>query len=183
VAVARDLFGKSLEIGISGHLGDRKIAFVGGTIRQGNGAVALDVTLPLPWKLAVKGEVFWGKGLDAFSGGIAQGIAHTTDAAGNITSIGDSIAAVGGWGQASWTALEWLTLYTGAGADNPNNDDLLNVNAVTNRTLNVSSYSAIAAELAHGLALWLEYDFLHTDYQAAPAVQTHVLSVTGQVKL
>lgn len=180
VAVARDLFGKSLEIGVSGHLGDRKIAFVGGTVRQVNGAIALDVTLPLPWQLAVKGEVFWGKGLDGFFGGISQGIAHTTDAAGTITSIGDSIASVGGWGQASWTALDWLTLYAGAGADNPTNDDLLDVNATTNRTFNVSVYSSLAAQLARGLAFWLEYDFLHTDFQAGPAVQTHVLSLTGQ---
>lgn len=179
----RDLFDRSLEIGVSGHLGDRKLAFVGGTVRQGNGAVALDATLPLPWKLAVKGEVFWGKGLDAFSGGIAQGIAHTTDAAGNITSIGDGIAAVGGWGQASWAALEWLTLYAGAGADDPSRDDLLKINAVMNRTLNVTCSGAIAAQLAHGIALWLEYDFLHTDFQAAPAVQTHVLALTGQVTL
>jgi hypothetical protein len=139
--------------------------------------------LPLPWKLAVKGEVFWGKGLDGFSGGIAQGIAHTTDAAGNIASIGDSIGAAGGWGQASWTALEWLTLYAAAGADDPDDGDLLKVNAATNRTLNASFYGAIAAQLARGLAFWLEYDFLHTDFQAAPAVQTHVLSVTGQVTL
>jgi hypothetical protein len=48
-------------------------------------------------------------------------------------------------------------------------------------TLNVSFYGAIAAQLARGLAFWLEYDFLHTDFQAAPAVQTHVLSLTGQV--
>jgi hypothetical protein len=181
VAVAHDLFDRSLEIGVSGHLGDRKIAFVGGTTRRGNGAVALDVTLPLPGKLAAKGELFWGKGLDAFFGGIGQGIAHTTDAAGNITSIGDSIAAFGGWGQASWLALEWLTLYAGAGADHPSSDDLLDVNAIMNRTLNVSFYGAVATELARGIAFWLEYDFLHTDFQAAPAVQTHVLSVTGKL--
>src|SRR5439155_10784269 len=48
VAFARDLFGKSFEVGVSGHLGNREITFVGGRAGRLNGAVAVDMTLPLP---------------------------------------------------------------------------------------------------------------------------------------
>jgi hypothetical protein len=181
VAIARDLFGKSLEIGISGHLGERKIAFVGGTTRQRNGAAAIDLMLPLPGSLLVKGEAYWGKGLDAFFGGIAQGIAHTTDATGAITSVGDSIADAGGWAQVSWTALAPLRLHAGGGVDKPTRDDLLAVNAPTNRTRNIAVYGELATEVARDFVFWLEYDFMHTEYQAAPNVQTHVFSLTGQL--
>lgn len=179
LAIATKMFGKSFELGVSGHIGDRKIEFTGGDDHQRNGAIALDLTLPLPASFKLKGEAFWGKGLDAYFGGIKQGIAHTTNAAGDITSIGDSIATVGAWGQASWAGVEWLTLYGGAGFDDPDDDDLLDINAATNRTLNVAVYGEVAVELARGLALWFEYDYMRTEFEAMPSVTTHVVSLTG----
>lgn len=179
LAIATKLFGKSFELGVSGHIGNRDIEFTGGDDHQWNGAIAADLTLPLPAKFKFKGEAFWGKGLDAYFGGINQGIAHTTNAAGDITSIGDSISTFGAWGQASWAGVEWLTLYGGAGFDDPDDDDLLAINAATNRTLNVAVYGEVALELAHGLALWFEYDYMRTDFEAPPNVTTHVVSLTG----
>jgi hypothetical protein len=183
IAIGGPLVGKSFEVGVSGHIGDRKIAFTRGTERQLNGAVALDVTLPLPGRLKLAGELYWGTGLDAFFGGISQGIAHTTDANGDITSLGDSIVDAGGWGQLSWAACTWLTLYAAGGADNPNNDDLLRVNAATNRTLNAAAYGSLAVELARGAVMWLEYDYLRTNFEAAPTSDTHTISLTGALAL
>jgi hypothetical protein len=179
VAIAGPLFGTSFELGVSGHLGDRKIAFTGGAKRRLNGAVALDLTLPLPARFKLAGEMYWGKGLDGFFGGINQGIAHTSDAAGAITSLGDTVATWGGWAQASWHACDWLTLYGAGGFDNPHDDDLLAVNAATNRTFNTSVYGTAAIELARGFVMWAEYDYLRTSYEAAPAVRTHTASLTG----
>ncbi len=181
VAIAHDLFGKALEIGVSGHLGNRSIAFVGGHADRLNGAVAVDVTLPLPARLSLKGEAYWGDGLDAFYGGIVQGTAFSADAMGAITTVGNGIADGGGWAQLQWEALKWLKLYAGGGADKPKTADLLVTNAATNRTLNASFYGATSVELARGFLIWLEYDFLHTEYQAIPIQQTHVLSVSGQL--
>ncbi|MDB4958804.1 MAG: hypothetical protein JWO36_6373 [Myxococcales bacterium] len=181
IALGRDLFGKSLEIGISGHLGNRNIPFATGSTRQFNGAIAADVTLPLPGRLSLEGEAYWGTGLDAFFGGISQGIAHTTDASGAITSVSNSIADAGGWAQVSWAAVDWLTLYAGGGVDKPKRADLVAATAPTNRTLNEAVYGELSVELARGLLFWIEYDFMHTEFQAAPTIQTHVLSLTGQL--
>jgi hypothetical protein len=181
VAIAHDLFGKSAEVGVSGHLGNREITFVGGRTSRLNGAVAVDVTLPLPGRLALKGEAYWGSGLDAFFGGIQQGTATSIDATGAITVVGNGIADGGGWAQLSWGALSWLTLYAGGGADKPKAADLLVVNAATNRTLNAAVYGEAAVEIVRGLALWAEYDFMRTEFQAIPTQQTHVLSLSGQL--
>lgn len=183
IALGGPLFGRTFEVGVSGHLGDRKIPFTGGTERQLNGAVALDLTLPLPERFELAGEMFWGRGLDAFFGGINQGIAHTTNAAGAITSLGDSIATFGGWGQASWGAVDWLTLYAAGGFDNPHDNDLLPVNGPTNRTLNTAVYGSVAVELARGFVMWGEYDFLRTTFEAAPTVHAHTVSLTGALSL
>ncbi|NVB78944.1 MAG: hypothetical protein HOV81_11150 [Kofleriaceae bacterium] len=179
LAIATKMFGKPFELGVSGHIGNRKIPFTGGEESLRNGAIAVDLTLPLPARFKLKGEAFWGKGLDAFFGGINQGIVHTTDAAGDITSIGGSIETVGAWGQASWAALDILTFYGGGGFDDPDNEDLLDEPAPTNRTLNVAGYGEISFELARGIALWFEYDYMRTTYEAAPSVTTHVVSLTG----
>jgi hypothetical protein len=181
VAIGRDLYDKSFEIGVSGHLGNRKIAFAGGRTDRLNGAVAVDVTVPLPFHLSLKGEAYWGSGLDAFFGGISQGIAFTTDAAGAIATVGNGIADAGGWGQVSWAALKWLTLYAGGGADKPKTADLIVANAAANRTLNAALYGEVSVEFARGFALWLEYDFMHTEFQAAPTQRTHVLALAGQL--
>jgi len=181
VAFGRDLFGKSLELGVSGHLGNRDITFVGGRTSRLNGAVALDVTLPLPWRLSLKGEAYWGDGLDAFFGGISQGIAFTNNATGGIAFVGNGIADGGGWAQLSWAALKWLTLYASGGADKPKTDDLLLVNAGTNRTLNAAFYGIVSVEFAYGFVLWLEYDFMHTEFEAIPVQRTHVLSLSGEL--
>ncbi|HEX8953228.1 MAG TPA: hypothetical protein VF945_15345 [Polyangia bacterium] len=181
VAIGRDLFGKSAELGVSGHLGNREITFVGGRTSRLNGAVAVDVTLPLPGRLALKGEAYWGDGVDAFFGGILQGTAFTADATGAITSVGNGIADGGGWAQLSWGALSWLTLYAGGGADKPKSEVLFVINAATNRTLNAAVYAEASVELARGIAVWLEYDFMRTEYQAIPTQQTHVLSLSGQL--
>ncbi|MDB4965234.1 MAG: hypothetical protein JWN44_923 [Myxococcales bacterium] len=182
VAIGHDLYDKSLEIGVSGHLGNRNIAFTGGRTARLNGAVAVDVTLPLPLRLSLKGEAYWGSGLDAFFGGIVQGIAFTTDpATGAIATVGNGIADAGGWAQLSWAALKWLTLYAGGGADKPKTVDLIVANAATNRTLNAAFYGELSVEFARGFALWLEYDFMHTEFQAAPTQRTHVLALAGQL--
>jgi hypothetical protein len=182
VAIGHDLYDKSLEIGVSGHLGNREIAFTGGRTGRLNGAVALDVTVPLPFRLSFKGEAYWGSGLDAFFGGIIQGIAFTTDpATGAIATVGNGISDGGGWAQLSWAALKWLTLYAGGGADKPKTADLIVANAATNRTLNAAFYGELSVEFARGFALWLEYDFMHTEFQAAPIQRTHVLALSGQL--
>ena len=181
VAFGHDLFGKSLEIGLSGHLGNRKITIVGGFASRLNGAVAVDVTLPLPWRLALKGEAYWGNGLDAFFGGISQGIAFTSTANGDIAFVGNGIADGGGWAELSWGALKWLTLYAGGVADKPKAADLLVANAATNRTLNAAFYGDVEVELAKGYSMWLEYNFMNTEYQAVPTQRLHVLSLSGEL--
>jgi hypothetical protein len=183
VAVAHDLFGRTLELGLSGHIGKRTLAYTGGTIDKNNGALALDVTIPLGHMLGLKGEVYWGKGLDAFFGGIQQGFGFTSDPMNtttlNITGIGKGIRDVGGWAQLTFTPLSWLTLLAGGGADEPTVEDMIPAKAATNRTLNAAFYGSVNFELAKGFALWLEYNFLHTEYQASPTRESQVVALSG----
>jgi hypothetical protein len=179
VAIAHDLLGRSVEIGVSGHIGKRTIAFNGGTTDRLNGAVAADVNLPLGRFFALKGEVYWGSGLDSFFGGIQQGIAVTRDMMGNIATVGAGIRDVGGWAQLSCTPVKWLTLLAGGGGDRPEVSDLTAATAATNRTLNAAFYGAVNVEFARGFGLSLEYDYLHTEFQASPMRQTNVLALSG----
>jgi hypothetical protein len=178
-AVAHDLLGRSVEFGVSGHIGKRTIAFNGGTTDRINGAVVADVNMPLGRFFGLKGEVYYGSGLDAFMGGIQQGIAFTRDMMGNIDVVGAGIRDVGGWAQLSFAPLKWLTLYAGGGGDRPEASDLLAANAATNRTLNAAFYGAVNVEFAKGFGLSLEYDYLHTEFQGSPTRQSNVLALSG----
>ena len=109
--------------------------------------------------------------LGLFWGAWAAVLPSVQDATGAISSVGNSIADAGGWAQLSWAALPWLMLYGGGGADKPKADDLLVANAGTNRTLNAAVYGEASVEFAKGFALWLEYNFIHTEYQAIPTQQ------------
>ena len=179
VAVAHDLFGQPVEVGLSGHLGKRSVASTAGTVDKLNGMVALDVSLPLGRFFAVKGEAYYGTGLDSFFGGIQQGISFTRDAMGNIAEVGPSIRDVGGWVQLMGAPLKWLELFAGYGGDAPSRGDLLFANAATNRTLNLTFYGAAQVELARGFGIGVEYDYLHTEYQLAPTRATHLVALSG----
>jgi hypothetical protein len=179
VAIAHELFARVLEIGLSGHLGKRSVTFNFGLVDKINGAVALDVTLPLGRRLGFKGEVYYGTGLDSFFGGVQQGIAFTRDMAGNINRVGPSIRDVGGWAQLSLAPLRWLTLLCGGGGDAPSRGDFLFANAATNRTLNAAFYGAANVEFARGFGLGLEYDYLYTEYQTGKPQDSNVLALSG----
>lgn len=181
VAVAHDLRGHPVEIGLSGHLGKRSVAFTAGTVDKINGFVALDVSLPLGRYFAIKGEAYYGTGLDSFFGGIQQGLSFTRDMMGNIDQVGPSIRDVGGWAQLMGAPLSWLKLFAGFGGDAPSRGDFLFANAATNRTLNLAFYGAAHVELAHGFALGVEYDYLHTEYQMAPTRGSQVVALSGML--
>ncbi len=179
VAIAHDLFARPVEVGLSGHLGKRTVASTAGTVDKINAVVALDVTLPVGRFFGIKGEAYYGTGLDSFFGGIQQGISFTRDMMGNINGVGPSIRDVGGWVQVAGTPLGWLTLLAGFGGDAPSRGDLLFANAATNRTLNLAFYGAVHVELARGFGLGVEYDHLHTEYQMAPTRATNVVALSG----
>jgi hypothetical protein len=179
LAVAHDLFDRAIEVGLSGHLGKRSVAFVSGTVPKINGAVALDANVPIGRMLTLKGEVYYGTGLDSFFGGIQQGISFTRDAMGNINVVGPSIRDVGGWAQLTFAPLRWLSLLAGGGGDAPSRGDFLFANAAANRTLNGAFYGAAQVEVARGFGIGLEYDYLVTRYQAAPTRKTNVIALSG----
>ncbi len=121
-------------------------------------SVGGDVELNLGSKLTVKGEGWWGHNLDAFLGGIGQGV--------NISRY-KPIRARGGWGSISLGPYGPLRLNGGMGFDKPCQEDL---NA-GDRWVNRMVFGNVMAQLDSAMRLGLEGSRWKTDYKNRGAVE------------
>lgn len=181
VGIAGTLFGKPLAIGVSGHVSDRSVrtTTMMSTVDVLAAGVALDALVPLARVLSFKGELYYGAGLDAFFGGINQGISFTRDMNGGIATVGGAIHSIGGWGQFVATPLSWLNLSAGVGFDRPDRSDMLAANRNTDRTTNIAFYGAFNFVLAYGFSLGVEYDFLRTVLHNGVDSNTNVVALNA----
>jgi hypothetical protein len=93
--------GKQTTIGVSGHWGQEEYDLDATNRNRSldSWSINLDLHVPVTGELAIKGEAFYGENLDAYLGGIGQGVAG--DPLKEIGSCGGWIAAsYGPWG--SW---------------------------------------------------------------------------------
>ena len=129
-----------------------------------SGSTGVDLTLPLtPW-LAIQAEAWEGQDLDAYLGGIGQGI-NTTDMR--------AIRSVGGWAAATVTPfpsagpeapgafLRRFAFNLGAGVDDPDNNDL----TPSDRLRNLTYFANAIYDLGSGASVGLEYARLETQYR------------------
>ena len=133
-------------VGISGHWREEEFDVdPTGTSRQFESWSAnLDLTQPLaPW-LTVKGEAFVGENLDAYLGGIGQGI--------NTTS-GEEIATWGAWLAAAVQAGEKWTMNLGGSFEDVDEDDVTSGSRTFNRSIFVNVIHAFSDTVSVGLEL------------------------------
>jgi len=78
-------------------------------------SIGIDLTLPVWDCLTIKGEFFHGQDLDAYLGGIGQGV--------NLVEM-EEIQSRGGWVGAAWTLDPQWTVNFGGSMEDVDEDDL-----------------------------------------------------------
>ncbi len=109
------------------------------------------IFLPLTKCLAVQANLWTGENLDTYYGGIGQGV--------NMT-LGQAIAAKGGWAQLLWDPTEKIAVALGYSVDDPDDEDL----SPTNRSKNSMILANVAYKFTPAVALLAEYSQMTTDY-------------------
>lgn len=159
---------KELLIALSGHYGKEDVRF-GDNNHQyfpswsGN----LEVVIPLPKGFSFKGEGFMGENMDAYLGGIAQGVNST---------LRKAIKAAGGWVQLGWDANPKLRFNAGYSVDNPKDSDLSN----NDRSRNTSLWGNAYYNILPKLTIALEVSRWRTEYKNGPDgdnVRTHLSTI------
>ena len=112
----------------------------------------LDLTQPINKWLTIQGEAFSGQDLDAYLGGIGQGV--------NLTRL-EEIEAKGGWIAANLGPWDKWRFTVGTGVDDPADDDL---NA-GDRSLNRSVFGNVIYSINKNAEIGLELSQWHTEYK------------------
>ncbi|HAK94251.1 MAG TPA: hypothetical protein DCM87_04440 [Planctomycetes bacterium] len=119
-----------------------------------------DIKVPLFFSprldFAASAEYFYGRNLDAYLGGISQGV--------NLTR-GVGITSEGGWGQLTYQGLlsdTGLAFNAGAGVDNPHDGDLNG--GAADRARNMFVFANVFYNLTAQLQLGAEYGWYRTEY-------------------
>jgi hypothetical protein len=144
--------GASLRLGVSGLFGQLKAEGTLGTEETYESqAFAGHWHLALSQQFGLAGEVFSGKNLGNYFGGIL-----------NNSTI-DGVAAVGGWGYAWIQATPQVKFSAGAGMDDPDDDDLSD----DSRSKNLSLFGNIQYSPIELFTLGLEVAQWETSYKNA----------------
>jgi len=164
------LAGRRVIVGLSGHSGTERVNAY--TDDSGREPVAVpekeydtwsaigSLLFPLSSRLHLHGTVWRGENLDAYFGGIGQGINPRART---------GIAAQGGWAQMVLCATEKLHLHAGYGLDDPDSDDL----SSDDRTRNELFFGSAFYTLGHGVTLAAEYSHMTTSYKDNAAARNN----------
>jgi hypothetical protein len=112
----------------------------------------LDLFLPLSSSFTLRGEIWKGRNLSDFRGGIAQGIEATGRR---------EIDSIGGWAELVCRIAPWFTFAPGYTLDNPDDGDL----APGSRSKNWTLYLANRFSLGGGFLMGLDYIYWKTEYK------------------
>jgi len=146
-------------LGVSGHFGEEDVLLDTTTVANyktlNSWSANLDLELPLAGFLSLVGEGFYGANLDAYQGGIGQG----------ITKIGTNVVNVEGWG--GWAALKFkigpmVNLNVGLGVDSVHASTVAN----GGKTRNVNAFVNTSYFLTPTARVGLELQRIETDYKA-----------------
>jgi len=114
-------------------------------------ALCLDLDCPLGGGFELLGEAFYGRGLDAYRGGIFQSY---------DTNLRKVIRSKGGFANLVWKPVKAWRFVVGAGVDDPDDADL----SSTRRARNLSIFGNIVYSFYKGVFTGLEVDRMRTDY-------------------
>jgi hypothetical protein len=143
-------------IGVSGHWAKEEYDFNNITPiinkKFQSWSINLDLTLPINKWLAVKGELFNGENIDAYAGGIGQGV--------NLTTYRE-IGSKGGWVAAELGPWDKWRFNVGVGVDGVDRSDVKTGDRLRNRSIfgNVIYSINKNAEVGFELSDW------QTDYE------------------
>lgn len=129
----------------------------------------LALQLPLCDPFMLQGTLWYGRNLDAYYGGIMQGIDLTR---------GRSIATHGGWLQGVYDLTDRLATALGYGFDDPSNGDL---SLATARTFNERYFSSLFYMLTSNLMLGCEYSILRTHFKEERSILDHRFQISAQL--
>ena len=148
------LGGRAATVGLSGHYGEEEFDLdAGGTsMTFRSWSLCLDAKVPVTDELLLQAELFTGEDLDAYLGGIGQGVDAT---------LGREIAASGGWLAASWTPSDVWTFHLGGAIDRADEDDL---SAASARESNSVVFANAWRALDDNASAAFELSRLETDY-------------------
>lgn len=138
---------KKTTIGVSGHSGKEETDSY-------TWSANLDLTLPISNKIALKGEYWQGENLDAYLGGIGQGVKVREDEP-------DEIASRGGWASLSLGPFNDWGFNIGSSIDDPDDKAL----EVGDRAQNVSIFGNILYALNQFVNTGLEVSYWDTKYK------------------
>jgi len=146
-----------LTLAFSGHFGTEEVDWdaQGDDIKYNSWSLNGEAIIPI-WKYAyLKGEFFYGSNLDAYFGGINQGINSTTR---------EAIKARGGWAQLTLLPFNSLSFNAGAGVDNPYSSHLND----GDREKNTVIYGNVYYKLSSNFTAAFEYQHYRTKYKNIP---------------
>jgi len=160
------LDGKPTTVGVSGHFAKEEIDT---DLRDSHQNVCswsanLDVAMPVTGWMTIKGELFTGQDLDAYLGGIGQGVDMNTL---------KPIQSCGGWGAVGLGPWEKWRFNVGAGVDAVDGGD---VTASTARTVNRAIFGNVLYQITKNATVAFEVSHLHTEYkglQPGDSVRLH----------
>ena len=114
----------------------------------------LDVTQPINGWISIKGELFTGENMDAYLGGIGQGV--------NTATL-EEIGTCGGWAAASLSPWDRWRFNLGAGVEAINAKDVTSASA---RTVNRMVFGNAIYEILPNASVGFEISHWHTEYKA-----------------
>ena len=148
---------KPTKIGLSGHWGEEEydIASSGANKKFHSWSINLDVEQPINCWLTIKGELFTGKNLNTYFGGIGQGVRPIKDANGITINHNNEIDSKGGWITATIRSNKKWRFNFGLGIDDVDSGDvnmgdrILNRCVFGNAVYPITKNAEIGMELSH----------------------------------
>ena len=117
----------------------------------------------------MQGTLWAGKNLDAYYGGIMQGIDLTR---------GRAVSSRGGWVQGLYDLGERLSCGLGYGFDDPSDGDL---SLATSRTLNERYFASLFYKATPYLIFGCEYSLLRTEFKDEGSMTDNRIQLSGQL--
>lgn len=125
--------------------------------------------IPLADPFTLQGTLWAGQNLDAYYGGVMQGI--------NLTG-GRAVSACGGWVEGVYDLTDRWSLALGYGIDNPSDGDL---SLAASRTLNERYFASLFYLVTANLMIGGEYALLRTEFKEEDRVTDNRFQLSGQL--
>jgi hypothetical protein len=152
---------KPTTIGFSGHYAkeeyDTNSSGVIGSKRFNSWSLNLDILQPVNEWLTFKGELFTGEDLDAYLGGIGQGV---------NTARSKEIGSYGGWLEAGLGPWDKWSFNVGLSADDVDSGDLAGISG-DKRKYNQSIFANVLYDVDKNAQIGLELSHWRTEYRGA----------------